>query len=58
VARWFHNSGVIFQGRAHYDAHFLFADGSIHLIESTTNIKTYWAPGSKVQGGVISSDIY
>jgi prepilin-type N-terminal cleavage/methylation domain-containing protein/prepilin-type processing-associated H-X9-DG protein len=37
---------------------FLFADGSVHFLKSSINIKTYWALGTKAQGEVISSDSY
>jgi prepilin-type N-terminal cleavage/methylation domain-containing protein/prepilin-type processing-associated H-X9-DG protein len=39
-------------------ANFLFADGSVHFIKSSINIKTYWALGTKADGEVISSDAY
>jgi prepilin-type processing-associated H-X9-DG protein len=37
---------------------FLFADGSVHFIKSSINIKTYWAMGTKAGGEVISADSY
>ena len=37
---------------------FLFADGSVHFLKSSINIKTYWALGTKANGEVISSDSY
>jgi prepilin-type N-terminal cleavage/methylation domain-containing protein/prepilin-type processing-associated H-X9-DG protein len=37
---------------------FLFADGSVHFIKSSINMKTYWALGTKADGEVISSDSY
>jgi prepilin-type N-terminal cleavage/methylation domain-containing protein/prepilin-type processing-associated H-X9-DG protein len=39
-------------------ANFLFADGSVHFLKSSINIKTYWALGTKANGEVISSDSY
>ena len=39
-------------------ANFLFADGSVHFLKSSINIKTYWALGTKADGEVISSDSY
>jgi prepilin-type processing-associated H-X9-DG protein len=39
-------------------ANFLFADGSVHFVKSTINIKTYWALGTKSDGEIISSDSY
>ena len=46
MVRRSHNSGAVFQGRAHYDADFLFADGSIQLIESTINHQDFAPPAS------------
>jgi len=37
-------------------ANMLFADGSVHFIKGTINIKTYWALGTKAGGEVISGD--
>jgi prepilin-type N-terminal cleavage/methylation domain-containing protein/prepilin-type processing-associated H-X9-DG protein len=39
-------------------ANFLFADGSVHFLKSSINIKTYWALGTKFNGEIISSDQY
>ena len=39
-------------------ANFLFADGSVHFLKSSINIKMYWALGTKSDGEVISSDSY
>jgi prepilin-type N-terminal cleavage/methylation domain-containing protein/prepilin-type processing-associated H-X9-DG protein len=39
-------------------ANFLFADGSVHFLKSSINIKTYWALGTKAGGEVISADQY
>jgi prepilin-type processing-associated H-X9-DG protein len=39
-------------------ANFLFADGSVHFVKSTINIKTYWALGTRAQGEIVSSDSY
>ena len=39
-------------------ANFLFADGSVHFVKSSINMKTYWALGTKSQGEVLSSDSY
>ena len=39
-------------------ANFLFADGSVHFLKSTINIRTYWALGTKGNGEVLSSDSY
>ncbi len=37
---------------------FLFADGSVHFLKSSINIRTYWALGTKAGGEVISSNSY
>ncbi len=39
-------------------SNFLFADGSVHFLKSSINMKTYWALGTKAGGEVISSDSY
>ena len=39
-------------------ANFLFADGSVHFVKSSINMKTYWALGTKAKGEVLSSDSY
>ncbi len=39
-------------------ANFLFADGSVHFIKSSIDIRTYWRLGTKANGEVISSDSY
>lgn len=39
-------------------ANLLFADGSVHFLKSSINIRTYWALGTKAGGEVISSDAY
>ncbi len=37
---------------------FLFADGSVHFLKSSINMRTYWALGTRGNGEVISSDSY
>jgi prepilin-type processing-associated H-X9-DG protein len=37
---------------------FLFADGGVHFLKSSINIKTYWAMGTKAGGEITSSDSY
>ena len=39
-------------------ANFLFADGSVHWIKSTINLRTYWMLGTKADGDVLSADSY
>jgi prepilin-type N-terminal cleavage/methylation domain-containing protein/prepilin-type processing-associated H-X9-DG protein len=39
-------------------ANFVFADGSVHFLKSSINIRTYWALGTRANGEVISSDSY
>jgi prepilin-type N-terminal cleavage/methylation domain-containing protein/prepilin-type processing-associated H-X9-DG protein len=39
-------------------ANFLFADGSVHFLKSSINIRTYWALGTKGNGEILSSDSY
>jgi len=39
-------------------ANFLFADGSVHFIKSSIDIRTYWKLGTKANGEVLSSDQY
>jgi prepilin-type processing-associated H-X9-DG protein len=40
------------------DANYLFADGSVHFLESSIGAKTYWALGTKAGGEIVSSDCY
>ena len=39
-------------------ANMLFADGSVHFLKSTVQIRTYWALGTKADGEVISANQY
>ncbi len=39
-------------------ANFLFADGSVHFLKSSINMKTYWALGTRAGGEVIAADSY
>ncbi|MGP0068507.1 MAG: H-X9-DG-CTERM domain-containing protein, partial [Isosphaeraceae bacterium] len=35
-----------------------FADGSVHFINNSINLQTWWGLGSRNGGEVISSDAY
>ena len=37
-------------------ANFLFADGSVHFLKSTVQMRTYWSLGTRADGEVISSN--
>ena len=39
-------------------ANFLFADGSVHFIKNTINVRTYWALSTRNEGDITSGDSY
>ena len=39
-------------------ANMLFADGSVHFLKSTVQMRTYWSLGTRADGEVISANQY
>jgi prepilin-type processing-associated H-X9-DG protein len=39
-------------------ANYGFADGSVHFLKSSIDIRTYWSLGTRADGEVISSDSF
>ncbi len=39
-------------------ANFLFADGSVHFLKTSINMRTYWSLGTRANGEVLSANSY